>query len=97
MAAYQLTATDIILRTIDGAFIPKDPANRDRIAYAAWLAGGGIPDPYVQPTPDSLSAVIDPVTLRVLFNHENRIRTLEARPTITAQQFLTALQTLLGG
>jgi len=49
MAEYQLTATDTVIRTNDGAFIPNDPANRDRAAYDKWLAAGGEPDPYIEP------------------------------------------------
>jgi len=45
MSAYQLTATDIVLRTADKAAIPNDPANRDRAEYERWLAAGGVPDP----------------------------------------------------
>jgi hypothetical protein len=45
MADYQLTATDIVIRTADQANIPNDPANRDRIEYEQWLADGGVPDP----------------------------------------------------
>lgn len=47
MADYQLTATDTVIRTADQAWIPNDPANRDRIEYEQWLADGGVPDPYV--------------------------------------------------
>jgi hypothetical protein len=49
MADYQLTATDIVIRTADQANIPNDPANRDRAEYEQWLADGGVPDPYVPP------------------------------------------------
>ena len=49
MADYQLTPTDIVIRTADQAFIPNDPDNRDRIAYEEWLASGKTPDAYVPP------------------------------------------------
>jgi hypothetical protein len=45
MADYKLTANDIVQRTADGAFIPNDPNNRDRVEYEQWLADGGVPDP----------------------------------------------------
>jgi len=49
--AYQLTATDIILRTADNASIPPDPANTDYQAYQAWLADGNQPEPADEPAP----------------------------------------------
>ena len=51
MADYQLTATDSVIRTVDSACIPNDPANRDWVEYQAWLKDGGVPDPYVPPEP----------------------------------------------
>ena len=48
---YQLTATNSILRTSDGAFIPPDPANTDYAAYLAWLEAGNTPDPAPIPVP----------------------------------------------
>lgn len=47
---------------------------------------------YVQQgTVDNLNNAI----LRVMFNHENRIRALEARPAITLAQFRAAIKALL--
>jgi hypothetical protein len=38
---------------------------------------------------------IDGVIIKALFNHENRVRVLEAKAPITAAQFKTALKALL--
>lgn len=84
MADYQLTATDIVIRTADSAHIPNDPANGDRIEYDKWLDAGNVPDPaasVVLPTPAASTAV--------LFNHENRLRTFEGVPPITLGDFRT--------
>ena len=49
MADYKLTATDkVVIRTVDGANIPNNPANIDWAEYQKWLAAGGVPDPYVK-------------------------------------------------
>jgi hypothetical protein len=42
---YKLTNADTVIRTADGASIPKDSANTDYIAYLLWLAEGGVPLP----------------------------------------------------
>ena len=34
-----------VLRVLDSAYIPDDPANRDRAEYNSWLADGNTPDP----------------------------------------------------
>lgn len=49
----QISST--VLRYRDNAYIPDDPANRDRAEYSAWLAEGNTPDP---PAPPSRAGVI---------------------------------------
>lgn len=82
MAEYQCTASDIVIRTADGACIPNDPANRDRQEYDQWLADGGVPDPYVAPPPPAPA----PEDV-LLYSHENRIRSLEGQPPLTPADF----------
>jgi len=88
MAEYQLTATDSVTRTVDSASIPNDPANRDRIEYEAWLADGGVPDPYVEPP--AAKPTPAPETT-VLYDHENRLRAIEGVPPLSLSDFLTKL------
>jgi hypothetical protein len=92
MADYQLTATDVVIRTADQASIPNDPANRDRVEYEQWLADGGVPDPYVEPEPAPPNPSPED---EVLYNHENRIRQLEGQPPLTLQE-LGELRTRAG-
>ena len=86
MAEYQLTDTESVIRTEDGAWIPNDPANRDRAEYDKWLAAGGVPDPYVEPPPPPPAPPT--VEQQVLFDHENRILAQEGLPPITAEDFV---------
>jgi len=83
MAVYQLTTTDIVIRTADQTYIPNDPTNHDRAEYEQWLADGGVPDPYVPPQVPQVPA---PETT-VLYDHENRLRLLEGQPPLTMADF----------
>jgi hypothetical protein len=88
MADYQLTITDSIIRTADGACIPSDPANRDYVEYLKWVEDGGVPDPYVPP---ELPPPPPPTSEQlVLFDHENRLRTFEGEPPLTYEDFRNA-------
>jgi len=94
MAEYQLTATDSVIRTEDGACIPPDMANRDyngdqmRPGYLQWVEDGGVPDPYVPPEPEP--QVPGPEQL-LLFDHENRLRAQEGSPPLTLEDFAKKL------
>jgi hypothetical protein len=85
MAEYQLTATDVVIRAEDGAFIPNDPANRDREEYEQWLVDGGVPDPYVPPPAVPPEAQPEAT---LLYDHENRLLVLEGKPPITLTDFV---------
>lgn len=92
---YKLTSTDTVVRKSDSASIPNDPSNRDRAEYEAWRAAGNTPDPYVPPPPPDPADAWDIVMLKISFNHENRVRALEAKNPITLAQFKTAIKGLL--
>jgi hypothetical protein len=87
MADYQLTATDVVIRTSDGASIPADPANRDYAEYLKWVEAGGVPDPYVAPPPPP-PHVTDQQQTAVLFDHENRLRAAAGDPPLTLADFI---------
>ena len=71
-------------------FIPNDSANRDRVEYDKWLADGGVPDPYVPPAPIVPEATVE---MTVMYDHENRLRSLEGAPPLMLRDFLTKMKT----
>lgn len=92
MAEYQLTATDAsVIRTADGASIPNDPANRDWQDYQKWLDAGGVPDPYVPPPDPGPPPPGDTEQNAALYDHENRLRTLEGQPPLSQAEFYARL------
>ena len=86
MSEYQLTATDTVIRNLDGANIPPDPANRDYAEYLQWVDDGNVPDPYVPPESVPPQPTVEQ---QVLYDHENRLRTQEGQPPLTLEDFLT--------
>ncbi len=44
---------------------------------------------------DAAISSTDTVLFKIAFNHENRIRVLEGKPTITVAQFITGVEALL--
>jgi hypothetical protein len=87
MAEYQLTHSPTVIRTADQAYVPDDPANRDRAVYSQWLADGGVPDP---PAPPSRAGVISQSATSLNFS---QARSLNAQGR--TQEAVDALLTML--
>ena len=56
---YKLTNGPSVIRPVDNALIPADPANTDYAAYLQWLSEGNSPEPA-----DILPVIIQPVSPR---------------------------------
>ena len=85
MADYRLTDSEIIIRALDNASIPNDPLNRDRIEYEAWLAEGGVPDPYVAPV------IVEPVPAEI--SDRQFFQQLAIAGVISQEEALAAVKT----
>ena len=47
---YKLTQHNSVIRSVDNAFIPFDPANTDYQEYLKWISEGNEPLPADEPT-----------------------------------------------
>jgi len=87
-------------------FICKDEAD----GLGPYLVEGSMVNPPTQAEVDAVTPtqldnaafdksfrIVDETLLKVLFNHENRIRALEGRAAVTAAQFRDAVKTIARG
>jgi hypothetical protein len=86
MSDYQLGYTENeVLRRHDGAWLARSEESREWQEYEAWLAAGGVPDPYPMPDPAPPAPTLED---QVLYDHENRLRVIEGAPPLTLQDFI---------
>jgi len=98
---------EAVRRIYPGATFFRDIIIQDNLdgrgpILIAWNVAGPIPSDaditaaMAGPRPDAdVTGPINQAELKVLFNHENRLRALEAKPAITAAQFIAAIKSLL--
>ena len=83
--------------------LPDGYSLHQEIGTSYEMGGKFVGDIYTPPptlivtSPLSLDPIDawDAVTLKIAFNHENRIRILEGKSAVTVTQFKTAVRTLL--
>jgi len=56
---YKLTQSSSVIRMLDGACIPADPANSDYREYQSWLEEGNTPEPADSPTKSERIAAVN--------------------------------------
>jgi hypothetical protein len=97
MAIYAFDNFGAVIRTNSDnsrTSIPVDPGNENYREYQAWLAAGGVTDPFVTAPPRDALDAWDIITLKIAFAHENRLRTLESKAPVTVAQFKAAVKAM---
>ena len=59
--SYRLAADGLVIRLADGAVIPPDPRNADRMRFDAWVSEGNTPAP--APAPAPAPPPLDPIAI----------------------------------
>ena len=73
-----------IIRDADRANIPADTGNRDWVAYQAWLAAGGVPNPAPPPPPPRVPQSVMMWQLQVVLAQEGLATKVHAAVTAAA-------------
>lgn len=74
---FKLTKTTSIIRLVDGATIPADPANVDYQKYLTWIDAGNTAEPAEVPTP-SIPASVTMRQARLSLLQANLLHTVNA-------------------